>query len=177
MTSSPTAVINWDMFFLGVAQLAALRSKDPLTKNGACVVSSDHKILGVGYNGLPRGCDDSDPVYWSDNDDDPFESRHSYVVHAEINSILNCVALPLTGSTIYVTQFPCPSCAQAIIQVGIRTVVYRKLKQHHHSRIRAVEKMFADAQVNISSIADRDGTSALWVASLESYLTKTDGSL
>ena len=92
--------------FMGVALLAAARSKDARKRNGACIASSDYKILGVGYNGLPRGCDDDDPAYWADDDQDPLNSRHSYIVHAEVNAILNCVVLPLTGGTIYATQFP-----------------------------------------------------------------------
>lgn len=175
MSSSPKAAIDWDQFFFGIAQLAALRSKDPLTKNGACIVSPDHKILGVGYNGLPRGCDDSDPTYWSDDDSDPFRSRHSYVVHAEINAILNCVVLRLAGSAIYVTQFPCPKCAQAIIQTGIGKVIYHRRKEHHGPQIRAVEKMFQDAGVVAERISDINPATGEWIENLEGYLTKGKG--
>ena len=104
-TEKPKALIGWHSMFMGVALLASARSKDHRARNGACVVTPDHRIVGVGYNGLPRGCDDADPVYWMDNDADPYESRHSYVVHAEVNAILNCVVLPLNHATIYTTQF------------------------------------------------------------------------
>jgi len=99
-------LLHWHSMFMGVALLAGARSKDGRKRNGACIASADNKILGVGYNGLPRGCDDNDPAYWADDDNDPFQSRHSYIVHAEVNAILNCVVLPLTGGTIYATQFP-----------------------------------------------------------------------
>eukprot|EP01137_Pigoraptor_chileana_P015909 Opistho-2@72315 len=110
-----TPLINWHSMFMGVALLAAARSKDGRKRNGACIAGTDNKILGVGYNGLPRGCNDEDPAYWADIDSDPFQSRHSYIVHAEVNAILNCVVLPLTDGTIYTTQYPCPRCVQSII--------------------------------------------------------------
>jgi dCMP deaminase len=128
------SLLDWHSMFMGVALLAAARSKDARKRNGACIASADYKILGVGYNGLPRGCDDDDPAYWADIDSDPLQSRHSYIVHAEVNAILNCVVLPLTGGTIYATQFPCPRCVQSIIQVGIRRVVYLEQKPHQVHR-------------------------------------------
>ncbi len=110
-----TPLIPWNSMFMGVALLVAARSKDARKRNGACIASADNKILGVGYNGLPRGCDDADPGYWADIDADPLQSRHSYIVHAEVNAIFNCVVLSFIGSTIYATQFPCPRCVQSII--------------------------------------------------------------
>ena len=137
---------------MGVALLASARSKDHRARNGACIVSADKRILGVGYNGLPRGCDDSDPVYWSDIDGDAFHSRHSYVVHAEINATLNCVVHPLTGATIYTTQFPCPRCAQAIIQAGITSVIYLREKPRHQAENAAAKKMFASSSVDCQAL-------------------------
>lgn len=145
-----TGAISWDSMFMGVALLAAARSKDPKTQNGACIVSSENRILGVGYNGLPRGCDDRDPIYWADKDDDPYLSKHSYVVHAEVNAILNCVVLPLTAARMYTSQFPCPRCAQAIIQTGINAVVYLREKDHHSDMNRAVTKMFNAAGIVVT---------------------------
>jgi dCMP deaminase len=165
--------------FMGVALLAAARSKDARKRNGACIASADNKIVGVGYNGLPRGCDDSDPAYWADNDDDPYQSRHSYIVHAEVNAILNCVVLPLTGGTIYATQFPCPRCVQSIIQVGIRRVVYLEKKPHQVGLNEASNKMLADARIEVSSLADLEGESPTWCATLEQFIKDTrapDGS-
>lgn len=160
----PAALIGWHEMFMGVAVLASARSKDHRARNGACIVSDDKRILGVGYNGLPRGCDDADPIYWSDVDGDAFHSRHSYVVHAEINAALNCVVHPLTGATIYTTQFPCPRCAQAIIQAGIVSVIYLREKQHHHAENAAVKKMFASSAVACMALESIDPSLAEWAA-------------
>lgn len=163
-------LIRWHSMFMGVALLAAARSKDERKRNGACIVSADNKILGVGYNGLPRGCSDEDAGYWADDDSDPFQSRHSYIVHAEVNSILNCVVLPLTGSTIYATQFPCPRCVQSIIQVGIRQVIYLEKKQHHSRANEAANKMLADAGVAIHSLEALEPPSAQWSDALAVFI-------
>ena len=148
--------------FMGVALMAAARSKDYRTRNGACIASADNRIVSVGYNGLPRGCNDNDPSYWHDDDNDPVNSRHSYIVHAEINAILNCVALPLTGATIYATQSPCTRCAQSIIQVGISRVIFLWEKPHHDRQRLAVQKMFQDVDITLISLASLDPASAQW---------------
>lgn len=163
-------LISWHSMFMGVALLAAARSKDAKKRNGACIASSDNKILGVGYNGLPRGCDDSDPTYWEDNDADPERSRHSYIVHAEVNAILNCVVLPLTDSTIYATQFPCPRCAQSIIQVGIRRVVYLERKAHHAGANAASEKMLRDAGIEVQQLAALEPGAGSWCEQLDGFI-------
>lgn len=152
--------------FMGVALMAAAKSKDYRTRNGACIVSADKRIVGVGYNGLPRGCNDSDSTYWNDNDDDPLNSRHSYIVHAEANAILNCAVLPQAGATIYATQFPCTRCAQSIIQVGIARVIYLWEKPHHNRKRLATQKMFDDVSINCMSLASLDLESANWVENL-----------
>lgn len=140
--------MSWDTYFMSIAFLSSFRSKDRKTQNGACIVDKDHKIIGIGYNGLPRGCDDDDPDYWRDDDDgDVMKSKHTYVVHAEKNAIYNSMAHDLRGSTMYVTQFPCNTCAQAIVQVGISRVVYKRIKEHHDDCNRAVSKMFSDSGV------------------------------
>jgi dCMP deaminase len=167
------SLIPWHSMFMGVALLAASRSKDHRKRNGACIASVDNKILGVGYNGLPRGCDDQDPSYWADNDADPFQSRHSYIVHAEVNAILNCVVLPLTGSTIYTTQFPCPRCAQSIIQVGIAQVVYMEKKLHQVALNSASDKMLADAGVRVLSLEQLESPSAQWCGKLDEFIRVT----
>lgn len=163
-SSRPQALIGWNAMFMGVALLASARSKDKRTRNGACIVTPEQRIIGVGYNGLPRGCDDSDPVYWSDDDGDAFNSRHSYVVHAEINAILNCVVLPLRGATIFTTQFPCPKCAQAIIQSGIASVVYLREKPHHVQENAAARKMFEASDVACQPMEAVDGDAYRWSA-------------
>ncbi|WP_343633458.1 dCMP deaminase family protein [Roseateles sp.] len=163
-------LIDWHSMFMGVALLASARSKDSRKRNGACIASPDFKIVGVGYNGLPRGCDDHDPAYWSDDDSDPANSRHSYIVHAEVNAILNCVVLPLTGSTIYTTQYPCPRCVQSIIQVGIQRVVYLEKKDHHFGLNAASAKMLADARVDVQSLSEVDVPASAWCHELSSFI-------
>ncbi|MFN5048570.1 deoxycytidylate deaminase [Roseateles sp.] len=167
------SLIPWHSMFMGVALLAASRSKDHRKRNGACIASVDNKIVGVGYNGLPRGCNDQDPAYWADNDADPFQSRHSYIVHAEVNAILNCVVLPLTGSTIYTTQFPCPRCAQSIIQVGIAQVVYLEKKSHQVALNSASDKMLSDAGVRVLSLEQLESPSAQWCGKLDEFIRAT----
>jgi len=169
------SLIHWHSMFMGVALLASARSKDSRKRNGACVVSPDNKIIGVGYNGLPRGCSDDDETYWMDDDSDPFQSRHSYIVHAEVNAILNCVVLPLTNATIYATQYPCPKCAQSIIQVGIRRVVYLEKKSHQHRVNEASSKMLADAGVVVEPLSEVEPESAQWSTDLANFIATTTG--
>jgi len=112
--------ISWDEYFMGVAQLAACRSKDPGTQVGACIVSPEHKILSMGYNGFPMGCSDDEYPWCREGED----NKYLYVAHSELNAILNYRGGSLEGTTIYVTLFPCNECAKAIIQSGIKEVVY-----------------------------------------------------
>ena len=112
--------ISWDEYFMGVALLAAERSKDPNTQVGACIVSTDNIIISTGYNGMPKGC--SDDVFPWDRTGE--ETKYPYVVHAELNAILNASGRDLRGSRIYVALFPCNECAKAIIQSGISEVRY-----------------------------------------------------
>ena len=114
--------LTWDEYFMGIAMLSALRSKDPSTQVGACIVNDDKRILSMGYNGMPRCC--SDDEYPWDRDGDPLNSKYLYVCHAEFNAILNCERGNVRGCTVYVTLFPCNECAKAIIQAGISEVVY-----------------------------------------------------
>ena len=120
-----TDYISWDDFFMGVAKLSAQRSKDPSTQVGTCIVK-DNKIVGVGYNGFPNGIPDDEPMNfpWTANID-PLKSKYSYVVHAELNAILNTTDRgQLGGSTMYCTLPPCNECVKAIAQVGITKLVY-----------------------------------------------------
>ena len=115
-----TDYISWDEYFMGVAMLAALRSKDPGTQVGACIVSPDNIIISTGYNGMPKGCSD-DEFPW---EREGAETKYPYVVHAELNAILNANGRDLRGSRLYVALFPCNECAKAIIQSGVKEVVY-----------------------------------------------------
>lgn len=122
MSGKRTDYISWDEYFMGIAYLSAMRSKDPNTQVGACIVSQENKILSMGYNGFPTGCDD-DEFPWS-RKGELCDSKYAYVTHSELNAILNYRGGSLEGTKIYVTLFPCNECAKAIIQSGIRELVY-----------------------------------------------------
>jgi dCMP deaminase len=117
-----TDYISWDEYFMGVALLSGKRSKDPSTQVGACIVNSQNKIVGAGYNGLPIGCSDED-FPW-EKSGDFLNTKYPYVCHAELNAILNNIGMNLSGCRIYTALFPCNECAKAIIQSGIREVIY-----------------------------------------------------
>ena len=138
--------ITWDEYFMGVAKLAAMRSKDPNTQVGACIVSEDNKILSMGYNGFPSGCSD-DEFPWSREDEDPYNEKYFYVTHSELNAILNYRGGSLEGSKLYVTLFPCNECAKAIIQAGIKTVVYDCDKYEDTPSVIASKRMLDAAGV------------------------------
>ena len=131
--------ISWDEYFMGIALLSAQRSKDNSTQVGACIVSPERKILSLGYNGMPTGCDD-DCMPW-ERAGDPLNTKYFYVCHAELNAILNADIGSLRGSTVYVTLFPCNECTKAIIQTGIAEVVYLDDKYHDTDSTTASRKM------------------------------------
>ncbi len=137
--------ISWDEYFMGVAMLAARRSKDPNTQVGACIVSPERIILSTGYNGFPKGCSDDDYPWAREG----AETKYPFVVHAELNAILNSGGRSLRGATIYVALFPCNECAKAIIQSGIAEVVYLSDKYAGTSATLASKRMFASAGVRI----------------------------
>lgn len=137
--------ISWDEYFMGVAVLSGHRSKDPSTQVGACIVSEDNKILSMGYNGLPRGCSD-DEFPWAREGND-LETKYPYVVHSELNAILNYRGGSLEGAKIYVSLFPCNECAKAIIQAGIRTIIYDSDKYHDTPSMQASRRMLDAAGV------------------------------
>lgn len=136
--------ITWDQYFMGVAKLSALRSKDPNTKVGACIVNEKKRIVGIGYNGLPYGCSD-DEFPW-ERVGDFLETKYPYVVHAEPNAILNSTN-KLDNATLYVTLFPCNECAKLIIQSGIKEIVYVSDKYNGSNDNVASKRMLAAAGV------------------------------
>jgi dCMP deaminase len=138
--------LTWDEYFMGVAALSGMRSKDPHTQVGACIVSSDNKILSMGYNGLPKGCSD-DEFPWNREGSDPLNNKYFYTTHSELNAILNYRGGSLDGSKMYVTLFPCNECAKAIIQAGIKTVIYRSDKYAGTPSVTASKRMFDAAGV------------------------------
>ena len=141
--------IDWDEYFMGVASLSAKRSKDPGTQVGACIVTPDKRIVGVGYNGLPAGCSD-DEFPW-DRDGDFLNSKYAYVCHAELNAILNSTKT-LKGCTIYVDLFPCNECAKSIIQSGISEIVYLSDKYDNTDSNIASKKLLNAANIKLRQL-------------------------
>lgn len=137
--------ISWDEYFMGVAALSGMRSKDPSTQVGACIVSENNKILSMGYNGFPNGCDD-DVFPWERTGEEN-ETKYPFVTHGELNAILNYRGGSLEGAKIYVTLFPCNECAKAIIQAGIKTVVYDSDKYKGTPSVIASKRMMDAAGV------------------------------
>lgn len=138
--------ISWDEYFMGIALLASKRSKDPNTQVGACIVDDKNIILSTGYNGFPYGCSD-DEYPWNRTGED---TKYSYVVHAELNAILNARANDLRGARLYVDLFPCNECAKAIIQSGIKEVVYMYDKYADTPGTIASKKMLKSAGVKLT---------------------------
>lgn len=145
--------ISWDEYFMGVALLAAKRSKDPNTQVGACIVDKNNIILSTGYNGFPYGCSDDDYPWEREGED----TKYSYVVHAELNAILNARGKNLNDARIYVDLFPCNECAKAIIQSGISEVVYLYDKYADSRDTIASKKMLSSAGITLRKFtADRE---------------------
>ncbi len=139
-----TDYISWDEYFMGIAMLAAKRSKDPSTQVGACIVSQENIIISTGYNGMPKGCSD-DEFPWAR---EGVETKYPFVVHAELNAILNANGRDLRGSRVYVALFPCNECAKAIIQSGVKEVVYLSDKYADTMATLASKRMLAAAGVH-----------------------------
>ena len=137
--------ISWDEYFMGVAILSGMRSKDPNSQVGACIVSKDNKILSMGYNGFPMGCSD-DEFPWA-REGEPLNTRSSVVTHSELNAILNYRGGSLEGAKLYVSLFPCNECAKAIIQAGIKTIVYDCDKYEDTPSVIASKRMLDAAGV------------------------------
>ena len=138
--------ISWDEYFMGVALLAAKRSKDPNTQVGACIVDENNVILTTGYNGFPHGCSD-DEFPW---DREGEVTKYPFVVHAELNAILNASGKSLRGSKLYVALFPCNECAKAIIQSGVSEVVYLSDKYADTPGTQASKMMMRAAGVTLT---------------------------
>lgn len=137
--------LNWDEYFMGIAYLSAKRSKDPVTQVGACIVINN-KIVGIGYNGFPNGSSD-DEVPW-DKEGSFLETKYAYVVHAELNAILNSNC-NLNGATLYVSHFPCNECAKSIVQSGIKKVIYYSDKHKDKDSTKASKIILGNANVEI----------------------------
>ncbi len=143
-----TDYISWDEYFMGIALLSAQRSKDNSTQVGACIVNNDNKIISVGYNGMPVGCDDDD-MPWERSADSSLDTKYPFVCHAELNAILNSSMPSLAGATLYVTLFPCNECAKAIIQCGIKRVVYLENKYADTDGVKASALLFEKCNIKV----------------------------
>ncbi len=142
--------LTWDEYFMGLAHLSARRSKDPNTQVGACIVDENQRVVSVGYNGFPYGC--SDDVFPWDREGSVFETKYAYVVHAELNAILNAPR-SVKGCTLYVSLFPCNECAKAIIQSGICKIVYESDKYGQTESTRASKRMLKAANIELVQLA------------------------
>ena len=146
--------ISWDEYFMGIALLSAKRSKDPNTQVGACIVNDNNRIMSVGYNGLPQGCDD-DLFPWA-RDGGVLDTKYAFVCHAELNAILNYRGAGLDGAKLYVSLFPCNECAKAIIQSGIKEVVYLSDKYNGTETNTASKMMLRSAGIKLTKL-DAEG--------------------
>ena len=146
--------INWDEYFMGVSLLAAMRSKDPNTQVGACIVDGDNRILSTGYNGFPYGCSD-DEFPW-ERTGERNDTKYPFVVHAELNAILNARGKNLSGAKIYVDLFPCNECAKAIIQSGIKEIIYLSDKYAETDSTIASKRMLTSAGVKFTQLVSRN---------------------
>ena len=144
--------ISWDEYFMGIALLSAKRSKDPSTQVGACIINKDKRIIAIGYNGFPKGCED-DVFPWGKTDSNPLNTKYPYVVHAEANAILNSNS-SLKGSKLYVTLFPCNECAKLLIQAGIEEIVYLSDKNRTSDSFAASKRMLDAAGIKYSKMKD-----------------------
>ncbi|KAK1174848.1 deoxycytidylate deaminase [Acipenser oxyrinchus oxyrinchus] len=133
--------LEWPEYFMAVAFLSAQRSKDPSSQVGACIVNPENKIVGIGYNGMPNGCND-DLLPWARTATDKLDTKYPYVCHAELNAIMNKNSADVKGCTIYVALFPCNECAKLIIQAGIKDVIYLSDKYHDSPEMTASRRLF-----------------------------------
>lgn len=140
----------WDDYFMSIALLSGKRSKDPNTQVGACIVNKNNVIESIGYNGLPKGCSD-DEFPW-EKEGEMLNTKYPFVVHAELNAILNAKGKDLSGCKIYVALFPCNECAKAIIQSGISEVVYLSDKYSNTDSVKASKMMFKCAGVELRQL-------------------------
>jgi dCMP deaminase len=138
--------ISWDEYFMGIAYLSAMRSKDPNTQIGACIVNNENKIVGTGYNGFPIGCCD-EKLPWN-REGKKLETKYPFVVHAEANAILNSTQ-NLKGCRLFVGLFPCNECAKLIIQSKINEVIFVSDKYADLDEFKASRKLLQMGGIKI----------------------------
>ncbi|XP_060134709.1 deoxycytidylate deaminase isoform X2 [Zootoca vivipara] len=145
--------LEWPEYFMAVAFLSAQRSKDPNSQVGACIVNSENKIVGIGYNGMPNGCSD-DLLPWTRIADSKLDTKYPYVCHAELNAIMNKNSADVKGCSMYVALFPCNECAKLIIQAGIKEVIFMSDKYHDTLEMTAARRLFDLAGIIYSEITE-----------------------
>jgi len=155
LTKKRDEYLNWSDYFMGVAFLSAMRSKDPCTQVGACIVNDENKIVGIGYNGMPNGCNNDD-FPWGKDSDVKTQTKYMYVCHAEMNAILNKIVGKLNGCRMYVALFPCNECAKLIIQAGIKEVFYLSNKNWNKDECVASRRMLDAAGVIYSQYTPKN---------------------
>ena len=138
-------ILTWDEYFMSLSHLSGRRSKDPSTQVRACIVNKNNRVVGIGYNGMPYGCSD-DEYPWG-RGENSIDTKYLYVVHAELNAILNSTN-QLANCSISVSLFPCNECAKAIIQSGITEVIYESDKYADTDSVKTSKRMFKSAGVN-----------------------------
>lgn len=157
MTKKRANVLPWDETFMTIASVVSLRSKDPSTQVGACVVGSDNRILSLGYNGAPNGFDD-DIFPWARESENSLDTKYPYVVHAERNAILNFRGSlrEFENATVYVTHFPCNECAKEIVQAGIKHVIYLKNEKNETLEVQASKRIFTETGISFTQIVGKE---------------------
>jgi len=154
MLGPKTDILNWDDYFMAIAKLCAMRSRDPQTQVGAVLVDELNHIVGTGYNGLPKNCDPNN-FPW-DREGDFLNTKYAYICHSEINAIDNADKTRLRGSRIYTTLFPCNSCAKSIIQNGIVEVIYFSNKYYATNESIAARKLFGEAKIKTMAYVQKE---------------------
>ncbi|MFV0380449.1 MAG: deoxycytidylate deaminase [Anaerorhabdus sp.] len=144
-------ILNWDQYFMALAHLSSHRSKDPSTQVGAVIVDKNNRVVSIGYNGFPQGCSDDD--YPWKKTGDFLENKYAYVVHAELNAILNAPR-SIHECKIYVSLFPCNECAKAIIQSGIKEIIYESDKHHASDSVIASKKMLKSSGISFRQMKE-----------------------
>merc|ERR1719334_2408634 len=150
--------LPWTEYFLSVAMLSAMRSKDPSTQVGACIVNAEKRIVGIGYNGFPRGCGDDELPWARHSEQGANATKYPYVCHAEMNSILNKNSASCVGCTIYVVLFPCNDCAKLVIQSGIKRIVFISDKYKETDTVKASKRMLDMAGVEYTQHTPKTGS-------------------
>ncbi len=145
--------LDWNECFMLMVDLIAKRSKDPNTQCGSCIVNDENIVIGLGYNGFPRGCSD-DELPWG-REGAVMDNKYAHVVHAEANAIMNANN-SVRGCKLYVNLFPCNECAKVIIQSGIKEVIYNSDKYADVDIFKVSRKLLEMAKIKLTQYAPKN---------------------